>query len=678
MPIEQKIPSKIEENIINIIDELRSENKESVNIQKENVKESVKASEENVNIQKESISVQKESNSSLQKISDLTSKIIENNKSGDFDTSSKLIKEAAIIFKETSGAEQYLNFVESLIEESANANKKFIDDNRQNIIEGNNYNEEIANRIDKSFKLADSLRNTYLKVWNAESVGYLKDMANTVQGSISSHLSDILGPVQELIDVSKRLLLSSFKFIKSIGKDFFSLLGFGKDDDETSSEKKRNNLLTKIKDSMNSMSNSFKKMIGIEKARDKADARKIPEKKPEGIWKLLLIAGALLAGILFKYAKDLTKALSFILTPFKWFGKVLKKSLNMFKEGGVFEKFGNIFKSIFGKEGKIAKFFKSIFESFKKTKIGKVITFAFEKIGSFFKSIFKPLMNFKGGPIMKLLGKWFGKGMIIGKILLPFEMAYKAIKGIFNAEGIRDKILAGAAGILDPILKIPEMIGNGILWLSRKIFGKDFLKGVKLDFGADKIISVVNSITETLGNFIDPIFNFFTETLPNLFDGISLWFEKKVDKIKFKINPFNFGKDYEEERQGNRVDKNTGALLHNAGESQDDFEKRLKKWRKEQTPIQIDKKIINIDDMENRKVEVAKNAYNIKQQQIQDQNKKADELLKSNKEISQQNQNTIQTIMTNNIISQNKQDPKEIPAQNENAILSLVSTGALM
>ena len=271
----------------------------------------------------------------------------------------------------------------------------------------------------------------------------------------------------------------------------------------------------------------------------------------------------------------------------------------------------------------------------------------------------------------------FFLGELVGKIFLPIEMVYKVIKGLFTKGSLRDKILAASSGILESVLALPQMLGNAILWLLRKFFGEDFLKGFKFNLDAKKIIEVVNDVTKWVGSLIDPIVEFFGKTIPELFDKVKNYFKRQIDEAKFYLNPLNWGKSYEEERQGNRFDEKTGALLHNAGESPEEFQKRMMKWRQTLKPTQTAKP--NIMKEQQNEVEVAKNAYNKKQDQIKDNKNLQEQMLKSNKELADQNKNISQNIINNtNVISQNNVNPKEIPNQNENAVLSLVSTGALM
>jgi len=233
--------------------------------------------------------------------------------------------------------------------------------------------------------------------------------------------------------------------------------------------------------------------------------------------------------------------------------------------------------------------------------------------------------------------------------------------------------------VLSAVLKIPEMLGNAILWLLRKIFGENFLKGFKFDFSTEKIIEAVNGITKWIGQIIDPLVNFFGKTLPDLFEKVKNYFKRQIDEAKYYLNPLNWfsGKSYEEERQGTRYDPKTGALLRNAGESDESWTKRVKEFRKSLRENQPKRE--SISKMEEQKVEIAKNAYDNKQQQIKEQKNLQVEMLKSNKELAEQNKNVSQTIInTTNMISQRGQDTKEIPNQNENAVLSLVATGALM
>ncbi len=285
---------------------------------------------------------------------------------------------------------------------------------------------------------------------------------------------------------------------------------------------------------------------------------------------------------------------------------------------------------------------------------------------------------------LKIIPYFIGK--FIGKFLTPLEMGIRMIIGFMSGKDIVDKIMKAVSQMFYTFTSIPEMIGNAILWLIRKIFGQDLFKGFnfKQIFGPEIIEKLLRGFSDLFGKYIiDPLIWFFTELIPNLFEMVKNWFNRQIDEIKFYLNPLNWfkGKSYEEARQGNRFDEKTGKLLKNAGESREDYNKRVWEWRKTLKTQQPKYKTGgSLMEYQKKEVEIAKNAYNERQKQIKENQKIQAELLKTNKELAEQNQNVSQNIINStNIINNRKSgDIKEIPNQNENAILSLVSTGALM
>jgi hypothetical protein len=170
--------------------------------------------------------------------------------------------------------------------------------------------------------------------------------------------------------------------------------------------------------------------------------------------------------------------------------------------------------------------------------VGAIVGYTTELI-KVFKPLFKVIKGIAGkmgkigktfgkmgkiGKMFSKLGNSFKLGGLLGKILLPIEMIGKALKGIFDGKTIRDKILGMSAGLLDPILMIPEMIGNGILWLARKVFGEDFLGGFKFDFGMDAIIGIVDKATEMVEPFIHRFLDIFLHPIET--------FKKIIDSAK--------------------------------------------------------------------------------------------------------------------------------------------------
>jgi hypothetical protein len=207
----------------------------------------------------------------------------------------------------------------------------------------------------------------------------------------------------------------------------------------------------------------LKSILNYFKKEEKRIARTPKEKKKMGLTRIIVGIGALLLGLTIGYIKKFKEAFQPFLNMFKFLGSKFKKT------GG---KFSTFFSKVFGKTGYISK---SI------SKFLKIV----DNMG-FAKKLFK-------------FGKFFGS------ILLTLEMLIKVWKGI-----------------LDPILAIPEMLGNGILFILRKFIGEDFLKGFKFDFSASAIVKFVNSITKWVGEQI--------QSFISLVNTVAGWFKKDNKK----------------------------------------------------------------------------------------------------------------------------------------------------
>ena len=379
----------------------------------------------------------------------------------------------------------------------------------------------------------------------------IKGDMDKVVGEVASQTSDVLGP--ELTKVSS-VAIGSLKSTVGIGK---ALFGKGEDDEEESkTDKNRNTMLGQIVD-------HFK----MEQKR--WDLQSDKGFKDDGVFKYLLFTGALLSGIIVGYISKFKDVFPPFFKSMTKFNKVFGKTLTKFNKSfgkilikfrtGVGTKLGKI-TSMFGGNGIIgSKIFKmqeafhgwkfdritelrGKLNKFKARSIGKSLTKftktvsgTFSKAGNlmkgkFVESTMKFITKFTG--IFGKMGKFFSVGKIIGKVLLPVEMIVKAVTGIFQGDTIRDKLLGMSAGLLDPILAIPEMIGNGLLWLSRKVFGEDFLKGVKLDFGMEHIIEKINLVTEKAESFIHGILDVFFHPIDSLKTGL--------DGIKTMWEDFSF------------------------------------------------------------------------------------------------------------------------------------------
>jgi len=599
--------------------------------------------------------------------------------------------------------------------------------------------EEIAEPIAETNKgllnkIIDTNKNVAIKT--AEVMGEnIREGYREVGSVVGGHINDVIGPnIQRAYSESKVVGGYVLKLMGGLFSIFKT--AFKKDKDETQMYGDINEF-TKAATSKGSIythditaEEYLKENNEYFKREEKRRLREIKGKDDKGgFWKILITATLLFFGFLygrFKKFSDIVNKL--VIKPLRLFSSKLWTSISKtFKEskiGKALMSLGNWFKELgktiitkikgtkigaklFGAMDKLwdmmgkmwswitkSKIFK-FYDWFKGigTKIDTIPMSSMKKfpgligtvknfITTMFSSLkgitkFKKLASIVGKFMIRLKFIPFFFGELIGKIFMPIEMVYRMIKGLFTEGSIRDKILAMSSGILEAVLHIPEMLGNAILWLLRKFFGETFLKGFKFDFSTKKIIEAVNGITKWVGQIIDPLVNFFGKTLPDLFDKVKNYFKRQIDEAKFYLNPLNWGKSYEEERQGNRFDDKTGKLLQNAGESEEAYRKRIWEWRKTLQPQNIEKP--SISKMEEQQVEVAKSVYGKKQQQIQTQQQIQAEMLKSNKDLAEQNKNVTQTIInTTNMISQRGQDTKEIPNQNENAILSLVSTGALM
>lgn len=412
--------------------------------------------------------------------------------------------------------------------------------------------------------------------------GIVKGDMDKVVGEIATQTTDILGP--ELSKVGS-VAVGSIKSTVGIGK---ALLGKNEEDEEESkTDKKRNTFLKEIVTHFRKEEKRWQ-LEGDEGTDEGGMFGKIIS-----VGALLVgivvgytiqlkrafdpffnaiksITGKLKASKFGTTISNFTKSTGKILSGFKTsLGKNLTKTTGLFggtiskiKSSKGFVEMGKIFSSNGAIGGKIWKMrealskwkFDKIFElrgklknlgkMWKTGETGKAFSFLSESIkstfskgsgmmkGKFIGSIKNFITKFMG--TFKKLPSFFKVGKIIGKVLLPVEMIIKAITGIFRGDTIRDKILGMSAGLLDPILMLPEMIGNGILWLGRKVFGEDFLGGFKFDFGMEAIITGVNNVTKAfegiIHGFLDVIFHPI-DTLKSGIDLITSWFTQKTEEI---------------------------------------------------------------------------------------------------------------------------------------------------
>jgi hypothetical protein len=234
------------------------------------------------------------------------------------------------------------------------------------------------------------------------------------------------------------------------------------------------------------------------------------------------------------------------------FASELKKSLT-----AMYKPFVNTFKFIFGKDSKLIKGLKFLKNKLKVlnsvgnffSKESKLVKgfIAFKghikklsSIGDFFSKTFSKIMSslnvlkgnlnnsikalskMPGGKIAKLIGG------LAGKLIIPFQMAYRVITEVFNADTIRDKILGASAGILSVMLEIPQMIANGLL----RLFGSS----MRFDFSAQKIIDATNKITDMVfDNITVPVMDFLTslpDSIEKMFKMVKDFLAKPIDFIK--------------------------------------------------------------------------------------------------------------------------------------------------
>ena len=307
----------------------------------------------------------------------------------------------------------------------------------------------------------------------------------------------------------------------------------------------------------------------------KRRARTEVKKAPKGIFKMLLVAGAFLAGVIIGYVTQFKKVFMPFTNVFKSAGNGFKKALGKLQKmfptfskilkglgtgfkttlDSIFKLFTGGFKNLISKvaSSKTIKVLQKMFPTFSKmlgglgkgiSTLGKGISKGFNVVKSFASSVGKV---FKGGktalgiinklPLGGIVKISFKLGRFLGAWLLPLEMAFKAIKGLITGKTIKDKITGFSAGLIQPILAIPEMIGNAILWLVRKVVGEDFLKGFKFDFGIENIKMVLGKVFDFYKNAFDFWVNFFTVTLPAKWDEFKSFLSKTFtfENIKNKL-----------------------------------------------------------------------------------------------------------------------------------------------
>lgn len=359
----------------------------------------------------------------------------------------------------------------------------------------------------------DRIKNMFIFM-SERIVSEFKNLTGIVQG----HLQEVFGPVFDLFSTGAGMLgsaiSSGFNFISSLfsGRGFFGTIKdllFG---GEGSREEEQTQYLRRIDKNIMKRENiddvkdayQFKHWWGEKKHRKeqkkhyKAEEkrykktlkamekqRKVEEKasfrerlkdKGKGLLDLLLVPIFAAAGILAGLVSGYFKSIKLMFRPFVSVSK------------GLFGKEGIIVKSLIG----IKTFFTDI-----GTKIGNVT-----KLFPIARGVFTKLFSV------------FSK---IGGFIIPLEMIWKTIKGLFSEGTIRDKILNASAGILSVLTKIPEIIINSVM----SLFGSDF----RVDFSAEKIVAAVNKITNLLNEYlVDPLFNFINITIPNTIESIKQWF----------------------------------------------------------------------------------------------------------------------------------------------------------
>lgn len=270
-------------------------------------------------------------------------------------------------------------------------------------------------------------------------------------------------------------------------------------------EKDRQKVFTRMSNFLGEQSDSLKSLLGITKKEDGGSGFGL---------KFLALIGLGVGGFVGGFVETLQSA---------------------------YKPFTSLFKSLFGKDSKIISALRKMWSG----TFGKLIA----RFTKFTTTLAKSSKLFA-----RLMPLASGLGKLVGKIVLPLQMAYEIIKGWINADSIRDKLLGASAGIMSVILEIPEMIANGLM----SLFGSE----LRFDFSSDKIIESVNHATDWVFNNITvPVGDFFFIDIPNYFNKVFEIFnsfkQKIVDGISYlkdtatslieKVDVFDwFGSDDEE------------------------------------------------------------------------------------------------------------------------------------
>ncbi len=395
-------------------------------------------------------------------------------------------------------------------------------------------------------QILDFFKSMVQKVSESTAIQGMQKQADLVASTIGGHVREVLGPVQEGVDVIKGTFQNTMGFMKGTMDDLGGFFGLDEKIEEKiyrgasldqgadiiEENKIGNSLTIKAQELGNEQHNQTVKLMNeqmaigqnmvdeyhmgademaqyLEKGNDIAEAdlkqkheerleemRDI-EKKDKGIWARIV---ELLVGILLAPLAIITGLFVGFATTF---GKVLLAPLKLIR--GVFAVFVPALKEIFS--------FKGVARWISRSKFLQVITKPLRMIQSVF-TFFGKNKYLMG--LFKMT-RWIGS-----KVLFPLFIFFDAIAGLRKYKqifgkgaGMKEMIESAIAGIISGLLTLPAKAFD---WTMKKVLG------IETDLA--KYFDI-----ETIAKLIDGVGGFFKD---NLITPVKNWLEDPVQEAHFK------------------------------------------------------------------------------------------------------------------------------------------------
>jgi hypothetical protein len=445
----------------------------------------------------------------------------------------------------------------------------------------------IEKSLDKLAKSQTDLKKTTTKTTKIGVEGKMTSgLLKEINRNISSQGVRLNSTIKKEFGVQNKLLKRiSAPSKTTLGRTIFDPLSIGKEQREERAAKeteRSNDLLEDIIKAING---------GVKKENSKF-----------GWGGLLLSFGTFVTGFL----AGLQKSINDI-------GNAIKGVTNFFKQNKII----NSFMKLFSEEGMIGKLLASIRNSKFITSIekfvvktgeiissiigkGKTIFGLFDDVKKFTTYFSKIGEHFK--PLLKLVS---GVGELTGKWLMPVMAIYEAVKGLWDGEGIADKLKLMGAGILGVFIGWPAELLNivggwfDIEWMKEVDFGKKewWIKQTdKLTAGFDQVLNMINNTVLSPAYWKDDIFGPLVDSLADTVWKVSEWFKDIIRNIpglgKFVSdkteNPNSVKRKEREERIANRKVNEAADQLQVEKFHED--EKRLKLEQEHTKKLEEDKK----------------------------------------------------------------------------------------